>query len=491
MAALVWESRKHAVRFTTILYWGLAITATCALPTMGAAQDQKTWSTRRYQVQIHLAFDAAANPGSTTAQELQQQLDQNIRLHIYPLWNCEIVGQSGASRQVMLQQIDNNEKLSEFNSAGFDKHLYLTVQGTGLGWKMVCREYDKLTDRWTPVLAAEIKQDMVLAESCLELICRTFSPLAMIRIDPDNAEHVHLDFMGAELPRQTDEELFIKPSTVFETLMLRRQRGASMSHQSMVSIPWTYVVAEESVDFSWTAQVFSGNRRPFAMSKRAGIEIIAIPLKEFLPNTRVRFHTSHQNSAGLAGYEIFSKEANAKQFLPLGVTDHTGSILVPRGKSPITLLALRSESQLLAQVPVAPGTAESINIPISDDAARLSVQAALTSFKELLVDTVARRNILIARIRDQLAKGKQQEADKLFKQLDELPTRAGLNRQLDTIANNSAHKSTNKRVQAKIDRLIADNRELLGSFLSNNELLELGSEIRNSSAETDKVGTTP
>jgi hypothetical protein len=490
MAALVWETRRHAVRFATILCYCLVSAAFCAWPVLGVAQDRKTWSTKRYQVQIHMAFDAAANPGSISAEELQQQLDQKIRLHIYPLWNCEIVGQTGTSRQVLLQQIDNNEKLSELFSEGFDKHLFLAVRGTGSAWELACREHDKLTNRWTPVLTTEIKQDIVLPESCLELVCRTFSPLAMIRVNHDKTEQVYLDFMGAELPRQTDEELFIKPSAVFETMMLRRLRGASMSQQNLMSIPWTYVVAEEPVDFSWMARVFSGNRKPFAMSRRAGIEIIAIPLKEFLPDTRVRFHTSHQDSAGLSGYDVFSKQADAKQFLPLGVTDYTGSVLVPRGQSPITLLALRSESQLLAQVPVAPGTAESIDIPISDDAARLSVQASLTSFKELLVDTVARRNILIARIRDQLAKGKPQEAKKLFKQLDELPKRPTLSRQLDAIANNQAHKSPNKRVQAKIDRLIADSRELLGTFLSNNELLELETEIRNS-ADTEKVGATP
>jgi hypothetical protein len=227
------------------------------------------------------------------------------------------------------------------------------------------------------------------------------------------------------------------------------------------------------------------------MSRRAGIEIIALPLKQYLSSTRVRFHTSHQDTIGLSGYEVFTKQSNGKQFLPLGVTDDTGSVVVPRGESPITLLALRSESQLLAQVPIAVGTSKMIDIPIADDAARLSVQAELTSFKELLVDTVARRNILMARIRDQLAKGKQPEADKLFKQLDELPKRAAMNRQLDAIANNSAHRSENKRVQAKIDRLIADSRELLGSFLSNNELLELESEIRTSASTVEEVEATP
>lgn len=479
------------MRTTQYVFCFLLVAFSVSWLGLAHSQDLKTWSTKRYQVQLHLAFDASKSPDTISSEELQRRLDQKIRLHIYPLWNCEIVEHIGKTRRAITNRLNDGDKLATFFGEGFDKHLFLRVHGTGSGWELTCREHDKLTDQWSPVLTSEVKQDLVLPESCLALICRTFSPLAMVRVDSEDTEQVRLDFMGAELPRQTDEELFIKPSTVFQTFMLRRQRGISVSSQHLMRIPWTYVVAEEPVDFSWRARVFSGNRRPFAMSRRAGVEIIALPLKHYLQSTKVRFHTSHQDSTGLSGYEVFAKEADAKQFLPLGVTDHTGCVRVPRGDSPITLLALRSESQLLAQVPVAPGTSEEINIPIADDAARLSIQAALTSFKESLIDTVARRNILIARIRNQLAEGNRLEADRLFKQLDELPKRATLSRQLDIIANNLSHKSANNRVQAKIDRLVADSREMLGSFLSNSELLELESEIRNVSAPAEEVSSTP
>jgi small-conductance mechanosensitive channel len=113
----------------------------------------------------------------------------------------------------------------------------------------------------------------------------------------------------------------------------------------------------------------------------------------------------------------------------------------------------------------------------------------LTTFKEQLIDVVARRNILIARTRDQLKKGKKQEARKLLDQLDELPNRSALSRQLDGVENNSENRSENPRVQAKIERMLADSRKLLGSFLSTREIIELEVEVNNS--ETTSVEKTP
>ena len=56
----------------------------------------------------------------------------------------------------------------------------------------------------------------------------------------------------------------------------------------------------------------------------------------------------------------------------------------------------------MAKVPVVPGAKPFVEVPIADDTARLRAQAALTSLSEQLVDTVAMRNILIARVRDRL-----------------------------------------------------------------------------------------
>ena len=227
-------------------------------------------------------------------------------------------------------------------------------------------------------------------------------------------------------------------------------------------------------------RVYSGTRRPFGARRRAGIDVVALEIKPVAEATRVRFHAVHDKSVGLAGYEVFEKAANGDEFQPAGFTDQDGSILVKRGDFPITLVTLRSDSQPLVQVPVAAGASREIQIPVSDDAARLLVQETLTTFKEQLVDIVARRNILMARARNQLHNGKTKEARELIAEIGDLPTRANLDRYLATLERDPASKSENQRVQAKIDRMFADSRKLMSTYLTTRELMELQSEVNNS-----------
>ncbi len=68
----------------------------------------------------------------------------------------------------------------------------------------------------------------------------------------------------------------------------------------------------------------------------------------------------------------------------------------------------------------------------------------------------------------------------MLDELDELPNRSALSRQLDGVENNAENRSENSRVQAKIDRMLADSRKLLSNFLSTREIIELEVEVNNS-----------
>ena len=468
---------------------GLCVTASLfVIVSRSHAIDSKAWATTRYNVQIHIAVDSAADPGVVSDDELIRKIDEQIHSLIYPLWNVEFVASQGAERIRVLERLDELEEFEEQYSSDFDKHLFLSIRASITGLEIACRERDHLTGRWTPVLRRTVRQELLLAEQCFKLICETFAPLAMVRIDPENDKVTHLDFMGAALSRSTEDELFVHRTTVFEPFLYRSKRSGGKATENLLAVPWTYLTRNERVSHGWKTEIFSGTRLPFGSRRRAGIDTIALAVKTTLPSTRVRFCASHDKSLGLAGYDVFQKLPGDKEFVSLGTTDQTGSVTVQRGAFPITVIALRSDAEVLAQVPILPGISREIDIPISDDAARLMVQESLTTFKEQLIDIVARRNILIARTRDQLKKGKKQEAQKLLDQLDELPNRSALSRQLDGVENNSEYRSENPRVQAKIERMLAESRKLLSSFLSTREIIELEVEVNNS--ETTSVEKT-
>jgi hypothetical protein len=116
-------------------------------------------------------------------------------------------------------------------------------------------------------------------------------------------------------------------------------------------------------------------------------------------------------------------------------------------------------------------------VPVADDTARLRAQASLTSLTEQLIDTVAQRNILIARVRDRIKKGQIEAAQELYSELDSLPGRAQFDQRISSAENRQLNHSDDPKVQARIERLFADTRKLLGRFLSTKQITELQGEL--------------
>lgn len=470
---------------------GVAIVASMGDASAPArAAEDKSWANSAYQVQLQIAVDSSRTPGLISLVQLASDLEREIRNLIYPLWKMEIVRHDGAEGAKLFAQFSELEQHEVDLAGNFDKQMFLTAEVVPTGLRIACRERDRLTGRWTPTLERLVRQELLLSRHCFELICETFAPLAKVQVDMEVEEYVTLDMKGAEVARPNGEELFVFKDAVYQPFLVRMKRGENATAGQLVTIPWTYLTVQEQLASSWKCAVYSGTRRPFGARRRAGIETIALAIKPNLPATRVRFHASHDESLGLSGYEVFQKKAGDSQFTPLAITKADGSIVVKRGGYPVKMLALRSDTELLAQLPVVPGAVAEVEVPIADDMARLLVQESLTSFKEQLIDVVARRNILIARIRDSLKKGDRAQARKLLDGLNDLPTRANMNQLLENVERNLTNRSENPRVQAKIDMLFAESRKLLSNFLSTREIIELEVEVNQSQEASPESSTS-
>ncbi len=456
-----------------------------ACTTARAAED-KSWANSAYNVQLQIAVDSSRAPGLISLERLASELELEIRNQISPLWKVEVVRLNGAEGAKLFAQFIDLEQHAEDFAGSFDKQMFLTVQVTPSGLRIACRERDRLTNRWTPPLERIVRQELLLSQQCFEILCETFAPLAQVQVDSEDEQYVTLDMKGAELARSNGEELFVFKDAIYQPLLMRMKRGDSSTAGHVLTIPWTYLTVEEQLASSWKCVVHSGTRRPFGGRRRAGIETIALAIKPNLPATRVRFHANHDASLPLSGYEVFQKKIGDSSFTPLAMTDIDGSIVVERAGFPVTMLALRSDKELLAQFPVVPGAVAEMEVPIADDMARLLVQESLTSFKEQLIDVVARRNILMARIRDALKKDDRAQARKLLDELNELPTRANMNQLLENVAGKLSSRSENPRVQAKIEMLFAESRKLLSNFLSTREIIELEVEVMAKGVKKDR-----
>ena len=343
-------------------------------------------------------------------------------------------------------------------------------------------------------------------EACLprvvfQLLREVFAPLAVVHPmsgddgQPPTSKQVVLQFKGSQLASEPVEQLFLHAGDVYQPLLRRTDRLGDLLEVS--EVPWTYLALAEaqsteqkSHDRQWRAHIHSGLRRPFGIRLRGRSELLALAMHTTRPRTQVRFYARHDRAQALSGYEVFQQREREKSPSHLlGITDSRGMIELEREQAPVVMLLVRSDGRLLAKVPVVPGAAAMVEVPIADDTARLQAQARLVEIREQLVDLVARRNILLARARNQLNKGQLDQAQQLLEELDALPGRAQFNKILSAAENQPGNRSEDPRVQARIAKLFASTRSLLGKSLDTRPVRDLQNEVN--MARRGETSTSP
>jgi len=464
----------------------LALLALFSIPRVHAA-DQKYWELSPYRVHLHLSVDDSRQPQPRLGSQLTASLQQKIRTTLYPLWSTKVSLTQGAERERLLTQLPQlgSQPLSPKQltalTTGYDKQIYLNVQASPLGIRLAAREFDCTTLRWGAVQRRSVRQSWMLPSQCFDLVCQTFSPLATIRPlaedHPEQGKEIVLRFRGSDLPQQTDLGFLNHPGEAYQPLMVRTNSRGEVKTDSIREIPWTFLTLGQHQEEGWHGIVHTGTRRPFGVRRRGRVEHLALAMRKPEGATKVRFYARHDQAQGLSGYEVFRRAPNSATSQPLGLTDIEGAVEVFAGAEEVTLLFLRSEGQLLAKVPVAAGATPTMEVPVADDTARLRAQSALTAITEQLVDTVAQRNILMARVRTRLAEGEIETAQTLFSDLDSLPGRTHFDQQIKSAENRQLHQSSDPKVQARIEKLFADTRKLLFRFLNVKQISELQNEL--------------
>jgi hypothetical protein len=445
---------------------------------MRAQAADKKWTLAPYRIHITLAVDSAKRPQPNLPQDLQQAITERVASHIGPLWTAEVrIAADGASRRQCFEarEIPWDEFPSEFKE--FDKLLWLGVRAVPQGYELTAREFDVYTRRWAPAHQRTVSQRSYLAEACFDLLTGVFTPLAVIEPIADDDAQVRLAFKGSDLPRRSAADPFTRSGDLFQPLLRRSDRAGKVLESGATPVPWTFLTAASfDKGGQWLADVHTGTRRPFGVQRRGRVEQLALALRNPPGPAKVRFHARSDREQGLAGYEVFRMADDGSSKL-LGVTDRQGVISVPPAEDvPVSMILLRSDGLLLAKLPVPSSSGPLLEIPVADSVARLRAQSEAQVVREQLVDVVARRSIMIARIKSLLEKGRLDDAKQLMFELDSLPTSSVFGRSIE-LAAKKIPPSKDPTVQRSVDKMFSTTRELLGKFLDRRPIIDLQSQV--------------
>ncbi len=465
--------------------------ALAALLPAAAALAQAEWEYTPYAVTVWIAADPTPQLPPAALDSLAAHLVRRGEAVFGSVWSL----QTAIAPQAAIDRLDAAGQIPiEFLADQHpeilkqDKLILLRILPAAPGWRIAARELDCRTRQWSPLVVREAGTLAELPLRAWDAVAETFTPLAQIErvegaqviarlraggliVDPASAAQIHVGRALMPIIRRND------------------RTGKPAARNGIMAVPWTLLTVGERNDSLLTCQMTSGYRS--AIPTRGGIRTqrLALLIKPQYPATTLAFRSRGENSRPLSGYEVYARIPGQEEPEYLGPSDWRGHIDVPAtGGTPLTLI-VKNGNQLLARLPLVPGQVPLLDAPLTDDEGRLQAEGAVAALYSRALDLVARREILAARIRKQLAEQKFAEADALIDEFRKLEGRAELFRSLDE--QQRLVEASDRLTQQRIDKLFGDARRLLtNKGLADDMINTLASELaraRSAASSTSKT----
>ncbi len=472
--------------------FALLTITTFAFPIPRAHAQSLGWDYQPYRIRALVALDLPGGVAQQLTDELPTFLQRRVDASIGPVWSFNVELATGAMRHRILSRITAlPEKPSpDFRLEDTDKLVLIAIRWHPEGYSLTAREYDSFVQRWSMPIQRTARQDEALPEHIFAILYRAVAPLAQFELIANDEKHILLKPRGAALMRPDAGEPWTKHGEVFLPILRRTTRGGQLVENGIHVVPWTFVqVVAPSPTPSpadggggqgaeTTAQVFSGTRRPFGIRRQGRVEQVAIALRSDPADTILSLRSRTTADKPLVGYEVFSQDdpKNPNSLARIGSTDRNGKLEIPSGKNSVRLIFVKNGVHLLARLPIVPGAQPEVDVPLPDDDARLAAETRLAALREDLIDVVARRNILMARVRQKIKKKDFAGAQKLIGEINELPGRSQFNLELTTAVRRT--RSDDPQIQRRIDQLFEGTQAVLSQYLDVRPISELSDELR-------------
>jgi hypothetical protein len=306
-----------------------------------------------------------------------------------------------------------------------DKVILLGIAAGDNGYIVRARELDLTTGLWNTTTTRIVRQAASVKQEALWCLISAFAPQA--RIEKVEDKIVTLKLRAASLARRDGNLPLFIPGTVFRPVLVKSDTRGMMQPSPAEFIAWTYLIPTESKTASspFTTRIetgLSGTVIPEYHPTRLRLALGVSPSRD---STKIKLVTEG-SAASLEGYEVASQESEIAgkpgAILSLGRSGADGIVEVPSSTATVRTLLIRHGEAVLARLPLVPGLAQEITITLADDRPRLAVESSLNGIQDNLVDLVARREVLVSRIKAAAKENNTTAADKLKEQLRKLPT---------------------------------------------------------------------
>jgi hypothetical protein len=457
-------SVSHARALTLALMLGLA-------PALAAAQTD--WELSPYRVRVLVAVASRSALDQTIQSDVRTTLAESAHAVFGATWELKVRVAGGELRDAISQRITSlRSDLFAADWEALDKVLVVGIDRRPGGFHVVARDFDCQTRMWSPAVAQSVRQTALLPAAVFRTLLDAYAPLSRIEFDEDR--RVVLRPRAGSLPLGDPSAAAGSQAAVFLPVLRHNDRDGNPRKGGIQAVPWTLLIADQSGPSGILCSVQSGLRSPLRARLRGRIQQFALPIKTPAGPTHLLLRDRIEPDRPLAGYLIYARDPGSSKTVPLGRTDVNGAITIPPGPGPLRTIYVRNGASLLARLPMVPGWQSVVTALIPDDDARIRAEGFLTALQSRLMDVVARREILMTRVRHLMQAGDLGAAKQQLDQLQGLPNRQ---RFLQEITQQQQRDiPSDPQLAARVERLFEATKQLLTQFLDPRKINQLQSD---------------
>ena len=476
------DLRNLGSRLTT-LYWPSPLAIFALLVHFNDAHAQLPLEYTPYAIDVHVALDDPADLSTESRQRFHARLLHLASAFIGPAWTIQSGPARGAMVGEMLTRFETAtaQRLVELTAGEHQPHkaMFVHLRTMHGHWSVAVRELDYRTYQLSPVLrTARVPHDR-LTDAVLETIVAAFSPLAELRAAQGDVATGTLQ--ASHLIPGDESPLLVRKGEPLVPIVRRNDRLGRAGPKDVLPIGWTVLETRELDGANLTCQIHSAHVNPLGGKRRLRLQRYAQAIRYPPRAARLTLQTPDELPNPLVGYDIIQRDAGTGDAHVVGRTGDDGSTVLGPSAEPWRVLYVRHGDRFLARLPMIAGWSDHYLVTLPSDDVRLAAEGFVSAFRQEIVDTVARRQILATRIRRRIADGQFDEAQALLEEFRQLAGARQFGQRMD--AARAELVADNTRAQQLIDQMFNETRQTLQRYLTAGEADALAKQLAAARAE--------
>lgn len=459
-----------------------------AAATKLAAKKRPPLAARPYTIRVWTYVESDARLDAKGKGELLQAWQRFVQRFVGAPWEVEIRDDSGPFAIATLDAIQGPE-LKPLGG-GVDKLWMIRVSANpGGGYRFAGREFDTATGNLGPLCEVSVPYPSDAARRLLKLSMAMFRPFA--EVGSAGAGDTALTIQGSALAAADPIGQVAVVGGVFTPFRVFQKANGTVVRLDLIR--YSYLRVRSIDGSSARCDIVSSLRDPLSKRVVGRNSLIALGVKPSAVPSRFRFTTNDKEPKPIAGYTLTVRDVPDGPPHEVGTTDRDGRIVVPPGMADglVIFRLLAGNIEPLVEFPGMPGeTEEERVIKVDPKAATVTLETRLNALKDEVVDLVAIRARLEARLKARADGEAWDEVKTLIDEYKKLPPKSGFVDRINQLREEATaqQQATKKAILTKTAQAqIADAESLVTRYLDD----DMFQAYENAWKESQQVASTP